>query len=174
MNIVEQLSGVAGKFQSQIDGYRAQAVEKARQRVKQAADVVSAARTPVKTLAQAGQRLNALTHDYVEQLLVGQSRAIEGLIDQSVERLQRLAQADSAKSLVRLQTELGAAGRKRLSRDAGNLWKIVADTGRDIGALASDTYAELVYGVRTVGQPVARRKPAKKTATKRARAKKSR
>lgn len=174
MNIVEQLSGVAGRFQSQIDGYRAQALEQARQRVKQAAEVVSATRTPVKTLVQAGQRLNSLTHDYVEHLLVAQARTVEGLIDQGVERLQRLAQADNAKSLVRQQTELGSAGRKRLARDAGNLWKIVSDTGREIGALASDTYAELVYGGRTVTQPVARRKRAKTSATKRTRAKKPR
>ena len=156
MNIIEQLSGAA------------------RQGVKQAAEVISATRTPVKTLAQAGQRLNALTHDYVEQLLAEQARVVEGLIDRGVDRLQRLARADSARSLVREQSELGSDGRKLLARDAGKLWKIVASTGREIGALASDTYAELIHGTPTVTAPVARRKPAKKAASKRARAKKSR
>jgi hypothetical protein len=156
MNIVEQLSGAA------------------RQRVKQAAEVISATRAPVKSLAQAGQKLNTLTHDYVEQLLVEQTRAFEGLIDRGVDRLQRLARADSARSLVREQSQLGSDGRKLLARDAGKLWKIVASTGREIGALASNTYAELIHRTPTVTAPVARRKPSKKAATKRAHSKKSR
>ena len=171
MNIVEQLSGVAGRFQSHVDGYRTGVVERARQRVRQAAEAVSARKAPVKTLMQAGQRFNTLTHDYVEQVLIEQSRTVEGLIGDGVERLKRLAQADSAKSLLSMQAELGPVSRERLARDAGKLWKIIAHTGREMRTLASETYAELVYGVQTSTKATTRRKTTRKAAKKRSRAK---
>jgi hypothetical protein len=171
MSFVEQLTGVAGQVQSQVDGYRAKAVEKARRRVRQAADAVSASRIPVKTLVHAGQRLNTLAHDYVGRMLVEQSRAVEGLIGDGVERLKRVAQADSTRSLIRLQRELGPASRERVARDAARMWQIIAHTGREIRALATDTYAELAYGVQTrATTPTTRRKAAAKTRRKSSRA----
>lgn len=173
MNIVEQLSGAAGKFQEQVRGYRENAVEQVRTRAKQAAEVVAASRAPVEKLVQATQRLNDLTHDSVAKLLSQQATTIDGLIGDGVERLKRLAQAEDLKAFVRKQAELNPAVRKRVARDFQELWSIAARTGRDIGALASDTYAELIHGVRTRAKPAAHRKSTRKPARKAARAKKA-
>lgn len=173
MNIVEQLSGAAGKFQEQVRGYRENAVEQVRTRVKQAAEVVAASRTPVGTLAQATQRLNDLAHDSVAKLLSQQASTIDGLIGDGVERLKRLAQAEDLKSFVRKQVELNPVVRQRVVRDFQELWSIAARTGRDIGTLASDTYAELIYGVKTSPKRAAAHKTTRKTARKTARAKKA-
>jgi hypothetical protein len=173
MSFVEQLNEAAGRLQSQVRDYRVNTAERARARVRQAADAVAASQRPVRTLLQAGQRLNTLTHDYVEQILVEQSRTVEGLIGDGVERLKRLAQADSAKSLLRLQAELGPVTRERLARDAGKLWQIVTHTGREMRALASETYAELAYGVQTSTKSPARRKTVRKATRRTARARKA-
>lgn len=173
MNIVEQFSGAAGKVRQQVREYGENAVEKARRRVSQAAEVVAGARTPVDTLVGATQRLNDLTHDSFARLLSQNASTIEGLISGGAERLKRLAEADDLKSFIRKQAELNPAARERISRDLQQLWSIAARTGRDIGTLASETYAELIHGVQTRAKPAARRKPARKPGAKRTRAKKS-
>ena len=174
MNIVEQLSGAAGKVRQNVHSYRQTAVETARHRVSQAAQVVAAARTPVDTLVSASQRLNDLTHDALSQLLRQNGATLDGLINVGVKRLKDLAQAEDLKSFIRSQTALNPAARERVSRDIEQLWSLATRTGRELGTLASETYAELIYGVPTRSKPASRRKVAPRSTKKTARSKKAR
>jgi phasin family protein len=166
MSIVEQFNGAAGRVRETVREYRHQAAEQARKRAEVAARVVGAARTPVDTLVTAGQRLNDLTHEAFGKFLSQNAVTIDGLITGGVERLQLLARTEDLRSFVRKQAALNPAARERVSRDLRQLWSIAARTGRDIGTLASDTYAELIHGVTTRPKPAARkaaRRPVKKT-----------
>lgn len=166
MNIVEQFNGAAGRVRETVREYRHNTAEKARKRVDQAAQVVAAARTPIDTLVTAGQRFNDLTHDALGKILSQNAVAIDGLITGGVERLQLLARTDDLRSFIREQAGLNPAARARVSRDLRQFWSIAAGAGRDIGTLASDTYAELIHGVATRARPPARktvRRSAKKT-----------
>jgi phasin family protein len=166
MSIVEQLNGAAGRVRETVRDYRHQAAEEARKRADLAAQIVDAARTPVDTLVSAGQRLNDLTHEAFGKLLSQNAVAIDGLITGGVERLQLFAKTEDLKSFVRRQAALNPATRERVSKDLRQMWAIAARAGRDMGALASETYAELIHGVKTRARPVIRktvRRATKKT-----------
>ncbi len=173
MNIVEQFSGAAAQVGRRVRNYRESAVERARKRVSRAAEVMAAARAPVDTLVSATQRLNDLSHDTFSKLLSQNASAIDGLIHGGVERLKLLAQADDLRSFLRTQAGLSPAARERLSRDLRQLWSIATVAGREFGTLASETYAELLYGVSPRSQPVTRRKARRRSAKKTVRAKRA-
>ncbi len=173
MNIAEQLNGVAGKVRQNVHAYRRTAVDKARNRVHQAAKAVAAARTPVDTLVTASQRFNDLTHDAFAQLLRQNGAAVDTLIGVGAERLKGLAQAEDLKSFIRKQAALNPATRERVTRELEQLWSLLNRTGREFRMLASETYAELIYGVATRAKPAARRKTARRSARKTARARRA-
>lgn len=173
MNLVEQLSGAAGKVRQNVQSYRQAAADKARTGVSQAAKVMAATRTPVDTLVSATQRLNDLTHDAFGQLLRQNGATLDGLINGGVGRLKDLAQAEDLKSFMRQQVALNAAVRARVSRDVEQLWALASRTGRDIGELASETYAELVYGVPTRVKAAGNRKRKPRSTKRNVRARKA-
>jgi phasin family protein len=173
MNIVEQLNGAASKVRQNVHAYRQSAVEKARKGVNQAAQAVAATRTPVDTLVTATQRLNDLTHGAFAQLVRQNGATLDGLISGGVARLKDLAQAEDLKSFIRKQAELNPAIRERVSRDFEQFWSIAAQTGRDLGTLASETYAELLYGVPTRAKPAGHRKATRRSTKKKLRTRKA-
>jgi hypothetical protein len=149
MNIVEQLNGAADKVRHNVHTYRRSAAERARRGVSRAAKAMAAARTPVDTLAGAAQRLNDLTHDAVAKLVRQNAGSIEVLISGGAARLSELARTEDFRAFIREQAALNPAVRARVSRDLEQLWALATRTGRELGALATDTYAELLYGVPT-------------------------
>jgi hypothetical protein len=173
MTIIEQLNRAGQRAQARFIGYADSAVHRARSSAQRAADRIAAARTPVGTIAEATQRLNDVSHRYVEQLVRQQARTIEGAISDGARRLERAAQADGLKALVAGQVELYPASRERLKRDLKATWHIAASTGRAMGEVAIETYAQLIHGARTLQKPSARRAPARPRKVKRARKTKS-
>ena len=172
MNIAEQLNGAADKVRHNVHTYRRSAAERARKRVSQAAKAMAAARTPVDTLAGAAQRLNDLTHDAVAKLVRQNAGSIEDLITGSAARLSELARTEDFRAFVRRQAELNPAVRARLSRDLGQLWALATHTGRELGTLATDTYAELLYGVPT-RKATGNRKSTRRSTKRKVRARKA-
>ena len=108
---------------------------------------MAAARTRVDTLAGAAQRLNDLTHDAVAKLMRQNADSIELLIAGSAARLSELARTEDFRGFIREQAALNPAVRSRVSRDLEQLWALATRTGRELGTMATDTYAELLYGV---------------------------
>lgn len=172
MAIIEQLNRAGQKAQKRVVGYAEFAVDSVRGTAQKAAKRVAAVRTPVKTLAEATGRLNDLSHRYVEQLVRQQVQTLEGILTDGAERLERVARADNLKTLVADQAELLSASRERLKRDLKATWAIAASTGREIGAVAVETYAQLIHGAKTVSKPAAKRasaRPRKATSTRKSR-----
>jgi len=157
MTIIEQLDRAGQQAQARFVGYTASAVQSARGSARKAAHRVAAARTPVKTLADATERLNDLSHRYVKQLVRQQAQTLEGILTDGAERLERVARADGLKALVADQAELVSASRERLKRDLKATWAIATSTGREIGEVAVETYAHLIHGARTLRKPAAKR-----------------
>jgi hypothetical protein len=173
MNIVEQFSGAADKVRQNVHTYRETAAHKARGGVNQAAKAIAGARKPVEKLVSAAQRLNDLTHDAVAKLMRQNAGTIDGLIDGSAERLQQLAQADDLRSFIRQQAALNPALRARIRRELEALWSLAAKTGREVGTLASETYAEVLHGVTTGSRPAGNRKRTRRSTKRHVRARKS-
>ncbi len=173
MTIIETLNRAGQGVQARVAGYADSAVEKVRGSARKAADRVAAARSPVKTLAEATQRLNDLSHRSVEQLVRQQVQTLEGVITDGAKRLERAAKAEGLKALVADQAELMSASRDRLKRDLKATWAIAASTGREIGEVAVETYAQLVHGAKTIRKPAARRAPSRSRKAKRTRRAKS-
>jgi phasin family protein len=173
MSIIDQFSGAADTVRQNVHAYRHSAVEKARRRVQQAAKAMAAARNPLGTLVNATGRFNDLSHETVAQLVRQNGATLESLIDGGIERLKDLAQAEDLKSFIRKQVELTPAVRDRVASDLGQLWSIARHTGRELGTLASDTYAELVYGVPTRAAPARNRKPTRRATKKAVRTRKA-
>jgi hypothetical protein len=169
MIIIEQLNQAGRQAQARLVGYADSAVQRARGSAQRAAARVVAARTPVKTLAEATQRLNDLSHRYVEQLVRQQSKALEGAITAGARHLERAARAEDLKGLIADQAELISASRERLKRDLKATWTIAAGTGREIRDVAIETYAQLVHGARTLHKPAARRPSARPQKARRSR-----
>jgi phasin family protein len=150
MEIREQLSEARQKAQARVESYRHALVAKARQTAEQAANGVSAARAPLRVFAVAGRRLNEISHKYFGELVKQQVHTLEGVIEDGSERLSRAAQAKDLRTLIAEQRKLYPASRTRLGRDLKVTWELAASTGREIRAVASETYAELIHGVEPV------------------------
>ncbi len=171
MTIVNQIQAAREQLQARARNYRHAAVSAARGSVLGAAERVATAKQPVRTLAAAGQKLSNVSNRYFEQLLGQQAHTLEGVIEAGVERLKRAAKAENLGEFIAQQRDLGTASRERLSQDLKATWKIATDTGNELRELASETYAELIHGVKTRRAPAAR---AKRTTRKTTRARKAR
>jgi hypothetical protein len=169
MTLVNQIQSAREQLEARARDYRHAALSVARGSALGAADRVAAAKQPVRTLALAGQKLSNLSNRYFEQLFGQQAHTLEGVIEAGVVRLKSAAKADSLRTLVEGQRELGTESRERLGQDLKATWKIARDTGTELRDLAVETYAELVHGVKTRRTAAPKRKAKAKTKTTRAR-----
>ncbi|HZF24800.1 MAG TPA: phasin family protein [Steroidobacteraceae bacterium] len=166
MEIREQLSQARQRAQARVESYRDAVAATARRAAEQAANGVSAARGPICVVADAGRRVNDISHRYFAQLVKQQLHTLEGVIEDGSERLSRAAEARDFRALVVEQRKLYPASRERLGRDLKVTWELAASTGRELRTVASETYAELAHGARVTPKAPRRR-------TKRARARKA-
>jgi phasin family protein len=160
MEIREQVSEARQKAQARIESYRQALTATARRAAEQAANGVCAAREPIRVMADAGRRLNDISHRYLGELVKQQLQTLEGVIEDGSERLNRAARARDLRTLIAEQKKLYPASRERLGRDLKLTWALAASTGREVGALASEAYAELVHGVRPARKAPRRKKRA--------------
>jgi hypothetical protein len=166
MEIRDQLIRVGQKAQARVGDYRDAFIGVARRGALQAADGVTAVRTPARIVAEAGRRMNDVSHRYVARFVKQQLHNLEGVLVDGEDRLSRAAEAKDLRTLVAEQAKLYPASRERLGRDLKATWTLTADTGRELGSIASETYAQLVHGVSV--KPKAARKSVrrKKAATR--------
>ena len=148
MEIREQLMRARQRAEARVEDYRHVVVEAARRAAQQAADGVVAARAPIQIVADAGRRVNDASHRYLAQFVKQQVHNLEGVIEDGAERLSRAAKAKDLRALIAEQAKLYPASRARLGQDLRATWTLTADTGRELGSIASETYAQLVHGAR--------------------------
>lgn len=165
MEIREQLGRAREKARARLQNYRHVVVATARRTAQQAAQRASEAKAPIRVVAQAGRRVNDLSHQYFSKLLTQQLHNVESVIEDGTQRLNRAAQAQDFRTLIAGQAQLLPASRERLGRDLRATWGLAADSGRELRAIVVETYAQLVHGVDT--------RPARKSPRRRKRARKS-
>jgi len=166
MEIREQLIRARQKAQARVGDYREAFIGAARKGAQQAADGVTAVRTPARIVAEAGRRMNDVSHRYFAQFVKQQLHNLEGVLEDGADRLSRAAEAKDFPGLVAEQAKLYPASRERLGRDLRATWTLTAATGRELGSIASETYAQLVHGAsvkpRAARKSVRRKKAAKR------------
>jgi Phasin protein len=158
MEIREQLIRARQRAEARVEDYRHVVLEAARRTAQQAADGVVAVRAPMQIVAEAGRRVNDASHRYVAQLVKQQLHNLEGVIEDGAERLSLAAKAKDFRGLIAEQAKRYPASRARLGQDLKATWALTADTGRELGSIASQTYAQLVHGVRIKPKAKARRR----------------
>ena len=163
MEIREQLMRARQRAEARVVDYRHAVAEAARRTAQQAADGVVAARTPMRIVADAGRRVNDASHRYLTQFVKQQLHNLEGVIEDGAERLSRAAQAKDFRGLIAEQAKLYPASRARLRQDLKATWTLTADTSRELGSIASQTYAQLVHGARIGPKAPRRRKSARRS-----------
>jgi phasin family protein len=165
MNIPERIVEMTAEVRDQAGAYASKAADAARDSAIKAAEQVEAAKLPVDTLAGAGFKLNSMAHDYVERLLKFQAGMVKGALKNSAHRLRVLSKADTLQDVLESQAIDLAAARERMVDGAKETLEIVAESGREVSGLLTDTYAQLVKPVRAK-RPV--RKPVTKARKRRA------
>ncbi len=163
MEIREQLMRARQRAEARVGDYRHAVAEAARRTAQQAADGVVAARTPMRIVADAGRRVNDASHRYLAQFVKQQLHNLEGVIEDGAERLSRAAEAKDFRGLIAEQAKLYPASRARLRQDLKATWTLTADTSRELGSIASQTYAQLVHGARIGPKAPRRRKSARRS-----------
>jgi phasin family protein len=103
-------------------------VVRLRRALTQTARLIANAKRPTQVIGAAGLRVNQVAHDSVEQLVKHQVHVIEGVMDESAQRLQLAAEAGSIQSLLNEQVALLPETRARLSKDVRTALEILGST----------------------------------------------
>jgi Phasin protein len=167
MEIREQLMRARQRAEARVEDYRQAVLEAARRAAQQAADGVVAARAPIRIVADAGRRVNDASHRYLAQFVKQQLHNLEGVMEDGAERLSRAAHAKDFSGLIAEQAKLYPASRARLGRDLKATWTLTTDTGRELGSIASETYAQLIHGARTTRTTTSRKAPRRRKSARR-------
>lgn len=159
--LTDKIISAADQLRSQARTYGATAMDAARESALKAASRVTAAKRPVRLLAEASLRFTTLSGRYFERILGKQAEIIETVIDAGAERLKSAARAENFRTLLQDQREMRGDTRERLAKELRDSWGITKASGREMRQLAVDTYVEVVHG-----QKVAAPKPRRKRAVK--------
>jgi hypothetical protein len=167
MRISERILEATAGARDQAAVFAARAFEAARAGAERTADRFENVETPVATLADAGRKLNALAFEYTGQMIDQSVHNLKDFVEAGAERLRLAAKATDVQSLYRDQLETLPASRERIAGNARATWDIMANTGRELQALALTTYAQLVRNEKP--QVVRDEKPQAAVKAKRAR-----
>jgi len=108
-----------------------------------AARALDRVKAPSHRLVEIGLKANAVAHESLVRLVENQRQVIDGLMDESVRRLELLAQAESLRTLVSEQIEMLADTRTRFGDDTRRMLTILADTRAQLNELFSSVPAKV-------------------------------
>jgi hypothetical protein len=133
------------------------------------AQVMLKAKTPLRNAANAGIKINDITHRGVTRLVKVQAKALERSVDAGAARFKLAAKAPSVRALIKTQLELLPATRARLEGNLRDTWTVVTETGSEFGTLFYRK-KPASKGKRKSKTTRARRKPVAKKAAARKKA----
>lgn len=141
------------------------AVDRAKNGTQVAANAVDSLKNPAHILNSAGSKLNDLSHDYFGRLLKEQRKIVDGVVEDSAQRLRVMADADNLQKFCGDQVALFPATRERM---VGNVKQTLEILGHTRDGL-KDLYQSTVVEFKGRKTPEAASKPRvakKKTAPK--------
>lgn len=156
-----QIENAMSRFAEQARGRYDELVTGAQRRANEAAGRISKGKKPVKTLSKLGLKLTAVSHRTADKVLKQNSKMVEHQIDAFAGRLKAAAAASDVRDLVSTQVRLIPENAASFVSDARDALSIVTGAGGEVKDLFKGTIDELR------GRAPARRKAAKKTATRR-------
>ncbi len=116
-------------------------VVRARGALSRTAGLVASAKGPTQRIGTAGLRINEVAHDGIDQLVRHQVHVVEGIFDDSAQRLQVAAQAGSLRSLVNEQVSMLPQTRSRVISDVRTTFTILDDTRAKLTAVVREELA---------------------------------
>jgi len=111
----------------------------------------------VRTVARSGIKLTAVSQSALQGLIELQEQIVTSALDDAAAQLEGVARTEKVMDLVRDQADVLRSTRERIVADMRRAVDIVADAGRGVREIATDTYTKV-------------RKPAAATAAKAKRA----
>jgi phasin family protein len=134
-------------------------VAAARGAASRSAATVKSLKSPVHAVARSGVRLTAVSQGALQNLIELQEQIVTSALDEAAARLEGAARTENVMDLLRDQAEVLRSTRERILADMSRAVGIVAEAGRDVRAIATETYT-------TVSKPAAAAKPATKAKSK--------
>jgi hypothetical protein len=184
MNKIEQL---ADNLKAESRQLADRAIAGLRTAGLETAGLIARTKGPVNAIADAGLKLNNLSHDSIEKLLKHQASALEDIIDGSAHRLEKAARARTVRTLLEGQISTLPKTRDHAVKNAKKTAALVRDTGDAFTVLVKDVVVDISSTrkgrkparKKAAGRPAARKKAggrksaAKKTGAKKTAARKS-
>jgi len=126
-------------------------VAAARQAARDSASRIKALNGRIRSLAQSGVRLSAVSQGAVQDIIELQSEIVTTALTEAAAKLERMAYTESVRDLARMQGEVIADARQRIVDDLGRAVTILKDAS---GA------ARKVMATAEPAKPAAKRKAA--------------
>ena len=174
----EQTRGLSELLQS----LTSSRVEAARQAARDSAARIKALNGRIRSLAQSGVRLSAVSQNAAQGIIELQAEIVTTALTEAAAKLERLAYTESVRDLARMQGEVIADARQRIVDDLSRAVAILKDASGEarkamkIAEPPKPTAKRKVAAVRAqpARKPAARvkaraKKPARKAARRRAR-----
>jgi hypothetical protein len=163
--VQEFVAGQATALAGRVRKVRRNSLTSARDAVRNSADSIRSLKSPVRTFARSGIKLTSVSQTLSQNLIELQTDIFSAAITDAALRLERAARAGSLVELVRNQIELVPATRTRITADAQRVARIFREAGREVRAVATQTYQNIRSPAGT-SAPAAKRKPRKTGARK--------
>ena len=107
-----KLKNISEEFKARVRDTAEQAVDRAKNGTQVAANAVDSLKNPAHILNSAGSKLNDLSHDYFGRLLKEQRKIVDGVVDDSAQRLRAMADTGNLKEFWDSQVALFPATRE--------------------------------------------------------------
>lgn len=153
-------------------------VAAARQAARDSASRIKSLNGRIRSLAQSGVRLSAVSQGAVQSIIELQSEIVTSALTEAASKLERMAYTESVRDLARMQGEVIADARQRIVDDLGRAVTILKDASgeaRKVMSRMEPAKAAPKRKAAAAGKAKAAKKPAAKKAARKtaARAKKS-
>ncbi|MEO0421700.1 MAG: TIGR01841 family phasin [Pseudomonadota bacterium] len=116
-------------------------VVRVRGALNRTAGLVASAKGPTQRIGSAGLKINEVAHDGIDQLVRHQVQVVEGIVDESAQRLQLAAQAGSLSTLVNEQVSMLPQTRTRVVNDVRTTIGILGNTQAKMTAAVREEFS---------------------------------
>ena len=158
-----KLKNISKEFKARVKDTAELAVDRAKNSTQIAANAVDSLKNPAHILNSAGSKLNDLSHDYFGRLLKEQRKIVDGVVEDSAQRLRVMADADNIKEFWDNQVALFPATRERMVGNVRQTLEILGHTRDGLKELYQSTVLE--FKGRKTPEAASKPRAAKKKTT---------
>ena len=172
--MIAKIEDIARQFRTEADKRAEFVIKSLRQATMNTAEFIASGKTPIRTLADTGVKLNRASHKGVEKLVRNQASLFVTTLDDGAARLKLVARATNFRTLVSDQIASLPASRDRAIGNARKSIDIVVDTGSELRGIVRGAIVELRPTTKPTVKRVAKKTAKKATATRKKAVRKAR